>query len=318
MRLSERGGIPWPTLCCIMIVLLSVLAPCVNAADQRAADAGGLKIRVAAISFVPVKFDLAGNADRLEQVFRQAKAGGTELAVAPEGCLEGYVVNEIIAGEAPVERMRDVAITVDDKVIVRFQKLARELGMCLVLGFAERIGEDVFNCAIFIDHEGTICGKQHKMQLAEGYHPSWWFNRLGAHNRAFDTPIGRCGILICNDRWNPELAKIPVLDGARLLLIPAMGSRSKRNDETVLARGRENGIPVVEANVGVTLIVDEDEIIAVDREEEGITYAEITVPPPVNASPEERDAQERRFLEWREKEMKKRYEKTMRRVGGAK
>ena len=286
-----------------------------NAAGEEAgAVSKSAGLRVAAISFVPAKFDLAGNADRLERAFRKAKAGGARLAVAPEGCLEGYVVNEIIAGEAPAERMREVAIPIGDAVIRRFQKLAGELEMCLVFGFAERIREDVFNCAVFIDHEGTIRGKQHKMQLAEGYHPSWWFNRLGAHNRAFDTPIGRCGILICNDRWNPDLARIPVLDGARLLVIPAMGSRSKRNDETVLARGRENGVPVIEANVGVTLIVDQGEIIAVDRNEEGITYAEITVPPPVSASPKERDAQERRFLDWREHEMKQRYEKTMRKV----
>ena len=298
-----------------LFLALTMLPTLANAAGQDVNDGALRKIRVAAISFVPVKFDLPGNADRLEEVFRQAKAGGAQLAVAPEGCLEGYVVNEIIAGEAKAEQMRDVAIGIDGKVIRRFQNLARELKMCLVFGFAERIGEDVFNTAVFIDQEGAIRGKQHKMQLAEGYHPSWWYNRLGAHNRAFDTPLGRCGILICNDRWNPELAKIPVLDGARLLLIPAMGSRSKRNDETVLARGRENGIPVVEANVGVTLIVDQGEIIAVDRREEGITYAEITIPPPVQASPEERDAQEQRFLEWREQEMKKRYQKTMKKVG---
>ena len=153
------------------------------------------------------------------------------------------------------------------------------------------------------------------MQLAEGYHASWWFNRLGVRNRAFDTPFGRCGILICNDRWNADLARIPVLDGARLLLIPAMGSRSKRNDETVLARGRENGIPVVEANVGVTLIVDDDQIVAVDRHEEGITYATITIPPPQAALPAKRDEQERKFLEWRKREMEVRYRKTMKRLG---
>ncbi len=154
------------------------------------------------------------------------------------------------------------------------------------------------------------------MQFAEGYHASWWFNRLGAHNRAFDTPWGRCGILICNDRWNADLARIPVLDGARLLLIPAMGSRSKSNDEAVLARGRENGIPVVEANVGVTLIVDDGRIVAVDHREEGITYATITIPVPVRASPKERDEQEQRFLQWREEEMKDRYRKRMDRLSG--
>lgn len=268
----------------------------------------GTQVRVAAISLVPKKFDLAGNADRLEEAFRKCREGGAMLAVAPEGVLEGYVVNEIIGGEAAVEKMNDVAAEIDSPVVDRFQKLARELRMCLVFGFAERIDNDVYNCALFIDHEGNICGKQHKMQFAEGYHPSWWFNRLGEHNRAFDTPLGRCGVLICNDRWNADLARIPALDGAQFLVIPAYGSRSLRNDEAVLSRGRENSIPVVEANVGVSLIVSQNEIAAVDRAEEGITFATITIPPPREASPEARDAQEETFLKWRAEEMVRRYE----------
>ena len=46
---------------------------------------------------------------------------------------------------------------------------------------------------------------EHKMQFAEGYDKSWYFNRPGKKIRAFDTPLGRCGMLICNDRWNPLL-----------------------------------------------------------------------------------------------------------------
>ncbi len=284
-----------------------------DAAEQRDAqpERPGVVVRVAAVSFVPTKFDLEGNADRLEQRFRKAKEGGAQIAVGPEGALEGYVVNEIIAGEAPVEKMKDVAVAIDDPVIQRFQRLAEELEMCLVFGFAERIGEDVFNAAVFIDHDGEICGKYHKMQLAEGYHPSWWFNRLGRNSRAFDTPYGRCGILICNDRWNPLLARIPVLDGARFLIIPSFGSRSKSQDENVLSRGKENGVPVVEANVGVTLVVDGGRITAVDRKKEGITFGRITVPPPVAVRAEERDRVEGEFFEWRKEEMPRRYEKTM-------
>ena len=60
-------------------------------------------VRVAAVSFVPQKFDLQGNADRLERAFRLAAKGGTKLAVAPEGALDGYVVNEIISGAAALE-----------------------------------------------------------------------------------------------------------------------------------------------------------------------------------------------------------------------
>jgi predicted amidohydrolase len=47
------------------------------------------EVDVAAISFVPKKFDLQGNADRLEDMFRQAAKGGAQLALGPEGVLEG-------------------------------------------------------------------------------------------------------------------------------------------------------------------------------------------------------------------------------------
>jgi N-carbamoylputrescine amidase len=287
---------------------------------QEAADStddgqpSATTVRVAAVSFVPEKFNLNRNADRLEKFFRQAWRGGAQLAVAPEGILEGYVVNEIISGEVDPQRMNDVALAIDDPLIRRFQELAAELEMCLVFGFAERVERDVYNCAIFIDHEGEICGKYHKMQLAEGYHASWWFNRLGRRSRAFETPWGRCGILICNDRWNPHLAKILALDGARFLIIPAYGSRSPQQDQAVLSRGRENNVPVVEANVGVSLIVDGGRITTCDRREEGLTFGQLTIPPPVPQRLEERDCAEQAFLEDREREMRRRYQQTMRRL----
>ncbi|MEX0642910.1 MAG: nitrilase-related carbon-nitrogen hydrolase [Pirellulales bacterium] len=268
-------------------------------------------IRVAAISFVPVRFDLAHNAEALEHAFREAKQGGAQIAVAPEGCLEGYVVNEIIAGKAPPERMKEVAVPIDGPVIQRFQKLAAALDMCLVFGFAEKIGDDVFNASVFIDNRGKICGKHHKLQLAEGYDPAWWFNRLGQQCRAFDTPYGRCGLLICNERWNPSLSRILALDGAQFLLISANGSRKPTQDEAVLNRGRENRLPVVEANVGVTLIVDDGNITSIDRNEKQITFGHITPAPVAAAQPKEVNQLEQEFLEWRQQEMQRKLQRTL-------
>lgn len=281
---------------------------------EPAALPGTVRVRVAAISFVPAKGDLAANAAQLEAAFRKAAAGGARLAVAPEGVLEGYVINPMLAGQMPVARMHELAVPVDGPEIGRFRDLARELRLCLVFGFAEKVGSDVFNTAIFIDDAGVIRGKYHKMQFEEGYHPSWWFNRLGERSRAFDTPFGRCGILICNDRWTPALARIPALDGAQFLVIPSYGSTSPRQDEAVLARARETGLPVVEANVGVCLIVDGGEVAAVQRAPTTVTFAEITVRPEGAARPAERDAAERDFLAWRAVEMAERYEKKRHRL----
>ena len=268
-------------------------------------------VRAAAISFKPVKLDLEGNADRLETMFREAAAGGAELAVAPEGVLEGYVVNEIIDGEIPPEEMNRVSLTMRSRTIGRFRELARTLNMCLAFGLAERIGGEVYNCAAFLDHRGRLRGKYHKMQLAEGHHPSWWFNRLGKQSRAFDTPFGRAGMVICNDRWNPDIARIPVLDGARYLLIPSFGSKARAQDRAVLARARENGVPIVEANVGVTLIINKGEIVALSRKMTAITHGTISVPAP--PSLQNRDRHERGFLAWRSREMPVRYRDRVRR-----
>ena len=296
--------------CVVAVCLVLFVSGDATLAEEKA----GRSVRVAAVSFVPTKFDLAKNVAQLEKMYRQAAAGGARIAVAPEGILEGYVVNEIIAGQAEAEAMKKVAVAIDSPTIKRFRRLAKELDMCLVFGFAERIKDDVFNCAVFIDDDGEICGTYHKMQLAEGYHPTWWFNRLGRRSRAFDTPLGRCGILICNDRWNPRLAEIPSLDGAQFLVIPSFGSRSAAQDQAVLSRGRENGLPVIEANVGVTLVVNDGQIAAVDRKEQGITYGTITVGPKVKRNRTKRNEVERAFLEWRRTEMVRRYGRTQDRL----
>ena len=260
------------------------------------------EIKVAAVSFRPKRYDLEGNAGRLEGAFREAAASGAQLAVGPEGVLEGFVVHDITLGKRPPSDMVDVALTTRSRWIRHFRALARELKMCLVFGFVEKKGRELFNCAVFLDHHGEICGKQHKMQFGCGYDPAWWYNRLGRHSRAFDTPFNRCGILICNDRWNPELARIPVLDGARYLVIPSFGSRTVKQDKTVLQRARENGVPIVEANVGVTLIVSKGEIVArSSRRVNAVTTGTIAIPAP--SSPALRDQQERDFLAWREREM---------------
>jgi hypothetical protein len=81
-----------PTLIPILCVLLSSIGWPVSAAESTT-------VRVAAISFVPRKFDVQHNAKRLESLFIQAATNGARIAVAPEGALEGYVVNQIIVSE---------------------------------------------------------------------------------------------------------------------------------------------------------------------------------------------------------------------------
>ena len=269
-------------------------------------------VRVAAISLKPKKWDKDHNADKLERYFREAAREVPDLILATEGMLDGYGVMEVLEGQRTAADMLEVSEPIDGPYIERFRRLAEELSTCLCFGFAERIGDDVYNAAIFIDAGGEIRGKYHKTQFAEGTHPSCNFNRIGGTLRAFDTPFGRAAFVICNDRWNPMIVRTLVLDGAQLILIPSYGSKSCDQNETVLARARENGVPIVEANVGMNLIVSKGEIVAYAWGNDRITTATIEVPS-APSTPLAREY-ERRYLDLQGPEMARRYEKTMERI----
>lgn len=269
-------------------------------------------VRVAAISLKPKKWDKDHNADKLERYFREAAREVPDLILATEGMLDGYGVMEVLEGQRTAADMLEVSEPIDGPYIERFRRLAEELSTCLCFGFAERIGDDVYNAAIFIDAGGEIRGKYHKTQFAEGTHPSCNFNRIGGTLRAFDTPFGRAAFVICNDRWNPMIVRTLVLDGAQLILIPSYGSKSRDQNETVLARARENGVPIVEANVGMNLIVSKGEIVAYAWGNDRITTATIEVPS-APSTPLAREY-ERRYLDMQGPEMARRYEKTLERI----
>ena len=270
-------------------------------------------VEVAAISFRPTKWDKDGNADRMEELFVRAAQGNPRLILTTEGALEGYVVMDVVEGRASADAMLDLAEPIDGPYIRRFQKLARTLKTCLAFGFAERIGDEAYNCALFLDRQGEICGRHHKVQLAEGTHSSWRFNRVGKRLRAFDTPIGRAGFVICNDRWNPQIVRALVLDGARVILIPSYGDKTKSQNQAVLARARENGVPIVEANVGMNLIISKGEICAYQWGNDQITYGVVDVP----AAPGEASARqaEQDYFTEQTPEMERRYLSTLERVG---
>ena len=265
-----------------------------------------------AISIKPRKWDKDYNADKMESFFRRASEENPDIILTTEGVLEGYVVMDVLEGRRTVEELLEIAEPIDGPYILRFRRLAAELDTCLCFGFAERIDKDVFNAAIFIDSKGDILGKYHKVQLAEGTDLSCNFNRVGDKLRAFDTPYGRAGFVICNDRWNPMIVRTLVLDGAQFILIPSYGSKSRDQNLTVLARARENGVPIVEANVGMNLIISKGEIKSYAWGNDQSTTTTIDVP----AKPSSLVAREleREYLALQGPEMTRRYEETLKQI----
>ena len=108
-------------------------------------------VKAAAVNFKPWSWHVDWNCSALERYVRCAATRGAELVVAPENCIDGAVTNACIYRPELRERALGVALTVNSGPVRRFRDLARELGICLVFGFAERVnGRDMCNAAVFL------------------------------------------------------------------------------------------------------------------------------------------------------------------------
>lgn len=151
--------------------------------------------------------DLPASAARVEAIIGAARQAGAALLVLPDGTLGGYLDDL----RDPDPAMLPVALEPCDPMFDRIAALAGDLVVCL--GFCERNGLGRYNAAVCLSGAG-IHGRHRKVHLAAGevgaYVP-------GGDFAAFDTPVGRVGMLIDYDKAFPESARALALDGAQVL-----------------------------------------------------------------------------------------------------
>ena len=77
---------------------------------------------------------------------------------------------------------------------------------------------NLFNVAYLFRRDGTHA-KQYKLHITPA-ESTWWGVSPGERMEVFETDRGKIAILICYDVEFPELARIAVAKGARLLFVP--------------------------------------------------------------------------------------------------
>jgi beta-ureidopropionase len=116
----------------------------------------------------------------------------------------------------------------DGPTTKRFQAVARELGMVLVLPMYEVAQAGLyFNTAAVIDADGTYLGKYRKQHLPQvkGFWEKFYFRPGTGGYPVFDTAVGKVGVYICYDRHFPEGWRALGLNGAHIVFNPSATSR---------------------------------------------------------------------------------------------
>jgi predicted amidohydrolase len=179
--------------------------------------------------------DIDQNLRQVASLVSDARARGTALLALPEACLGGYL--------SVLGRGRDGAhdespddlppvMDVDGPELRAVAEIARD--MTLVVGLCESDGEQRFNSAVVVSGDG-VHGVHRKVHQPLG---ESMFYAAGESFRAFDTPIGRLGALICYDKAFPEAARDLALDGAEVVACISAWPGSRTGSSADLAEDR--------------------------------------------------------------------------------
>jgi len=164
------------------------------------------RIRIAAVA-ENFGRDLDAAFDTIASLLRDARSDGVQLLVLPEATLGGYLAD--LSGDPDVGL--PPAFERDGPEIARLAALAGDI--VVTAGYCEADGADRYNAAVCVDGGGVL-GHHRKVHqpLREdlAYSPGEIF-------QAFDTPVGRLGMLICYDKAFPEAARALALDGAQIV-----------------------------------------------------------------------------------------------------
>jgi beta-ureidopropionase len=116
----------------------------------------------------------------------------------------------------------------DGPTTKRFQSLAKELGMVMVLPMYEQEQPGVlYNTAALIDADGTYLGKYRKTHIPQtrGFWEKFYFRPGNLGFPVWDTAVGKVGIYICYDRHFPEGWRALGLNGAQMVFNPSATHR---------------------------------------------------------------------------------------------
>lgn len=160
------------------------------------------------------------NIDKALEMVAEAAHQGCQMVVLPEMFNCPYVTVNFPAYAEPVP---------NGETTFALQEAA-ERGKIIIVGgsIPEKTNDgQIFNTSIAINRQGEIIAKHRKIHLFDvDISDGITFRESdtlspGKNVTTFDTEFGRIGLAVCYDLRFPELARLMVLEGAKVLIFPA-------------------------------------------------------------------------------------------------
>lgn len=199
-------------------------------------------LRVAAVQLRSMD-DLEGNIEKIETTLEECSDEGAQIAAFPECAVTGYETEAIL--RPTLRQLRQIE--------KRLAEACRRNRIHALIGIPCRKGDKIYNAALVIDSKGKLLGRPCKIHLV-GQDRAWNCVPGSKPPPIFQVGRAQCALFICHDSRYPELARLPVLKGARVLFY--LSHEASLNKEykmepyraQIQARAVENSVYVVHAN----------------------------------------------------------------------
>lgn len=182
--------------------------------------------------------NLADNVARITNSIHSCAREGARVVVFPECALSSYL-------EEVVTHLSVAQLTAANEQVAA---ACRASGVYAVVGTAWREGDKLFDSALIIAPTGKVIERYDKIQLAERW------PQAGDHLSVFKIDDVPCSVIICHDERYPELVRLPVLAGAKVVFYVSHESGLREEKKLnpyraqIQARAVENTVFVVQAN----------------------------------------------------------------------
>lgn len=170
------------------------------------------KFKIALAQINCKRANKAENLSKIGDFVKKAKNQSADFVIFPELSLTGYVVRD---------QVYELAETIPGPSTQAVEKIAEKTQTYIVFGMAERSEKTqatIYNTAVLVGPEGYI-GKYRKMYLpTHSVFEEKRYFRPGYQATAFNTELGKIGLIICYDIFFPEVSRLTRLEGAQLIV----------------------------------------------------------------------------------------------------
>lgn len=174
------------------------------------------RLKIALLQIEP-EGSLEGNLNKGIKYCRRAKNMGADIALFPEMYSNGYDIYNRSAEEWTKD-----AIPVDSGFVQAFGKLAKELNMAIGITLLEYCESGSKNTLVLFDRHGNKALTYSKVHTCDFSVEKNLTPGDEFYVTDMDTACGnvKVGAMICYDREFPESARILMLKGAEIVLVP--------------------------------------------------------------------------------------------------